>query len=280
MAETYDDLLKPDGFLPYFFELEEKKAWKWSWSAFTVTALGVLWFSLGCLCTMSGFVNLGNALITEGVNDLLNGAVCLWKGEQITLKDYLKSKLISIAVSAVTFGIGKFGSFIKKAYSGGLKSAWQSASNFGGMMSSAGGKITGFFSGAKQVFSMAFSKSAMKEGWKKFGWQVIKTTVITLATNASTAVTGRLVDYGFDQVYPVVEEEVKKSVKEKAKNLAPDLRKLLKLPLEERKELVEKLWKKYIESQENQASLMAKVWPFLDSVSGQVAARIQTPVTK
>jgi hypothetical protein len=88
------------------------------------------------------------------------------------------------------------------------------------------------------------------------------------------------VDYGFDQVYPVVEEEIKKSVKEKAKNLAPDLRKLLKLPLEERKELVEKLWKKYIESRENQASFMAKVWPFLDSVAGQVAARIQTPVTK
>ena len=146
-AEAFDEMLKPDGFLPYFYELEEKKAWKMSWSAFTVTALGVLWFSLGCLCTMTGFVNLGSALLAEGVNDLFRGAVCLWKGEEITLKDYLTSKLISIAVSAFTFGVSKAK---KNAWNVGAKQAMQQA---GTAISAAGGKISAASSSLIQIFS-------------------------------------------------------------------------------------------------------------------------------
>ena len=272
-AEAFDDMLKPDGFLPYFYELEEKKAWKMSWSAFTVTALGVLWFSLGCLCTMTGFVNLGSALITEGVNDLIRGAWCMWKGEEITLKDYLTSKLISIAVSAVTFGVCKFGKFIKQAWNGGVKNAWQQT---GSLFSAGGSKIKGFFSGVKEVFKTATSGSSLKQGWTKFGWQIIKTSCVTLATNATTSACQYIVEGTFNQIYPFIQNKIQDRVHQQVGSTRSELRKLYLLKLQE--DEVEKVWNRYMNSKTCQGGFMNNVWKFLDSFSSKLAGRIQKPL--
>jgi len=44
---VFDDILKNNGFLPYLISVEEKKAWKLSWSAAGVTMMGAVLLTLG-----------------------------------------------------------------------------------------------------------------------------------------------------------------------------------------------------------------------------------------
>ena len=197
----------------------------------------------------------------------------MWKGEEITLKDYLTSKLISIAVSAVTFGVCKFGKFIKQAWNGGVKNAWQQT---GSLFSAGGSKIKGFFSGVKEVFKTATSGSSLKQGWTKFGWQIIKTSCVTLATNATTSACQYIVEGTFNQIYPFIQNKIQDRVHQQVGSTRSELRKLYLLKLQE--DEVEKVWNRYMNSKTCQGGFMNNVWKFLDSFSSQLAGRIQKPL--
>ena len=271
--QAFDEFLEPDGFLPYFFSLEEKKAWKLSWSAVAVTAMGALFLTLGCLATMTGFVNVGQALIAEGVNDLLHGAIAIWKGEKITLKDYLTNKLISIAISAVTFGIGKTFSAIKNVYNNGFK-------HLKTMATSAKASVTSMFQGAKSVLTMSFKQGALKEGWKKFGFEVIKSTFQSFATNLSSRAIGFGVNQIFDWINETIEAAVKNKVKEKLTSMRNVLAKLEAAGFNGKTPASLAFTQAFFHESTQESAWKNYLWQFLDKFTSEMSARIRTPLTR
>ncbi len=267
-------MLKPDGFLPFFYSFDEKKAWKFSWSAAAVTLMGVLFLTLGCLATMSGFLNIGQALVAEGVNDLLHGAIALWKGDKITLKDYLTSKLISIAISAVTFGIGKLGSAAKSAWKNGFKTTMSK------MTSSAKSSVKSLLTGTKSMLSMTFNKTALSEGWKEFGFELIKSTVTSFATNVAS----RTIDFGvdkiFDYIYSMIESSVKKEVQKKLEQMKPLLERLESTKANHLDEPCSTAIQGFFLKFGHESQMRSLLFKFLDKFSSEMSAKIRKPLTR
>lgn len=84
--------------------LEENKKFRMNWAALAVFILGVAQIVGGCILCACGLPNIGNALISEGVSDLVQGMMGMITG-QFSLADWAQSKLISLAISLLTAGL-------------------------------------------------------------------------------------------------------------------------------------------------------------------------------
>jgi len=92
--------------IEYLLEISEKKFIPW-YSIITVIALGILQIAIGGLLVCTGFgATVGMALITEGISDLVT-AVTAISSREFSWEDYLKQKVISLAISAVSCGWSK-----------------------------------------------------------------------------------------------------------------------------------------------------------------------------
>jgi hypothetical protein len=224
-------------------------------------------YFLGCVSTMCGFVNLGSALICEGINDLIHGVTCLWNSQEITLKEYMGSKLISIAISALTFGIGKCWSFGKSVYKNGLKSTWRAME--------LGSSVNNFFSSGKTLCKSMFNKNTLLKGWNKQGFGLIKTVVRKFTNRAVGKGISLGVNKVFGLIHPAIEKCVKDSVREKVEQMKPDLNELAKFQTSEENPL-DNLIRNFTAESTN--FFQTHIWQFADEISDHFASKAETKI--
>ncbi|CAF0863380.1 unnamed protein product [Brachionus calyciflorus] len=87
--------------------LEENKRFRFNWGAFAVFILGLLQVVAGTILCAFGITNFGNALISEGVSDMVQGIMGMITGE-FDLFDWGTSKALSIIISLFTAGVQTF----------------------------------------------------------------------------------------------------------------------------------------------------------------------------
>ncbi len=87
--------------------LEEDKRFRLNLAALLVTILGALQVLAGALLCAVGIENFGQALIAEGVSDMVQGVMGMITGE-FNLVDWGTQKAISFSVSMLTAGISTF----------------------------------------------------------------------------------------------------------------------------------------------------------------------------
>ena len=96
--------------------LKEYKSW-WDWRAFTVAIIGILQIVIGVAVNIvsAGVLSpIGNAIIFEGVNDILFAVQAGLTGT-FSWSAYGKQKLISVSISILTAGMATYLSWSSKA---------------------------------------------------------------------------------------------------------------------------------------------------------------------
>ncbi|CAF4880302.1 unnamed protein product, partial [Rotaria magnacalcarata] len=88
-----------------FLIIEEDKSW-WDWNAFAVAMIGVAEVIGGTILIACGAVNIGGALLSEGIADMIYATMAGLSG-QFSWKDWAIQKSISFSLSLMTAGIGK-----------------------------------------------------------------------------------------------------------------------------------------------------------------------------
>ncbi|CAM4953543.1 unnamed protein product [Rotaria socialis] len=91
-----------------FLIIEEDKSW-WDWNAFAVAMIGVAEVIGGTILIACGAVNIGGALLSEGIADMIYATMAGLSG-QFSWKDWAIQKSISFSLSLMTAGIGKLAS--------------------------------------------------------------------------------------------------------------------------------------------------------------------------
>ncbi len=99
--------------LDKFLIVEEDKSW-WDWGAFAVFLIGVAQIILGAILCVFGAANIGNALISEGINDMVYATMAMISGK-FSWKDWIAQKIISFALSILTAGIATLANIGKTA---------------------------------------------------------------------------------------------------------------------------------------------------------------------
>ncbi|CAF1312704.1 unnamed protein product [Adineta steineri] len=94
--------------LDKFLIIQEDKSW-WDWNAFAVAMIGVAQVIGGTILIAFGAVNIGGALLAEGVSDMVYATMAGLSG-QFSWRDWAIQKSISFSISLVTAGIGKLAS--------------------------------------------------------------------------------------------------------------------------------------------------------------------------
>ena len=106
-----------------------KKKPRFSWSSVVLTVLGVIQVVCGTLLrvfTASILANLGTALISGGISDCIAAIKSMITKQAVSWGDWIKSKVIGLSVSLLSFGISKY-----------IKEGWQGIKTaFGGMPAS------------------------------------------------------------------------------------------------------------------------------------------------
>lgn len=90
--------------LDRYLTLEQDKRFHMNWAAFAVTILGILQIAGGIALCCIGMPTFGNALISEGVSDVIQGVMGMITG-QFSLSDWAMQKAVSLAISLITAGI-------------------------------------------------------------------------------------------------------------------------------------------------------------------------------
>ena len=91
-----------------FIVFNEEKSW-WDWRAFAVAMFGLAQVIGGATLCCFGFVNIGQMLICEGINDMVYATMAGLSGT-FSWRDWAIQKVISMALSLLTCGIGKLAS--------------------------------------------------------------------------------------------------------------------------------------------------------------------------
>eukprot|EP00794_Sanderia_malayensis_P008650 gene8650-9581_t len=152
--------------------LEKKKSW-WStfWKIVGIIALGIAQICVGVIievftCGAGTFVAEG--FIGEGVGDLMFAAECIisW---HCSMKEYLKQKAISLAITVLTCGVGAW-------FARGAK-----FSRFGSKIGKEFESIAG-----KELLEKAGTRRVAKEAVKRVGKKVAEATALGL-TNAAVS---------------------------------------------------------------------------------------------
>ncbi|CAF3145337.1 unnamed protein product [Rotaria sp. Silwood2] len=94
--------------LDKFLIIEEDKSW-WDWRAFAVAMIGVAQVIGGAALVAFGCVNIGNALIAEGISDMIYATMAGLSGT-FSWKDWAIQKSISFTISLATAGIATLAS--------------------------------------------------------------------------------------------------------------------------------------------------------------------------
>ncbi|CAF1411988.1 unnamed protein product [Rotaria magnacalcarata] len=94
--------------LDKFLIIQEDKSW-WDWRAFAVAMIGLAQVIGGAVLISFGCVNIGSALIAEGISDMIYATMAGLTGT-FSWKDWAIQKAISFTISLVTAGIGKLAS--------------------------------------------------------------------------------------------------------------------------------------------------------------------------
>jgi preprotein translocase subunit SecA len=98
-----------EGFgLDKFLIIEEDKSW-WDWNAFAVAMIGLAQIIGGAILISFGLVNIGGALISEGISDMIYATMAGLSGN-FSWKDWSIQKSISFSLSLMTAGIGRLAS--------------------------------------------------------------------------------------------------------------------------------------------------------------------------
>ncbi len=88
--------------LDCFLIIGKQYSW-WDWRAFSVAMLGLAQVIAGAYLTIMGMPNLGNALIAEGINDMVYATIAGLTGT-FSWKDWAVQKAISLTISLATAG--------------------------------------------------------------------------------------------------------------------------------------------------------------------------------
>jgi hypothetical protein len=111
--DLHDQVIVPkelkffEGFgLDKFLIIEEDKSW-WDWRAFAVAMIGLGQIIGGAVLISFGLVNIGGALISEGISDMVYATMAGLSGN-FSWKDWAIQKAISLSISIMTVGIGSF----------------------------------------------------------------------------------------------------------------------------------------------------------------------------
>ena len=166
----FDDVIK----------LEEKKE-KWSWKMIfrvaVIIAFGIAQVAAGLLIQMkfAGMMShVGSGLISEGISDVMFAVSALWSGNDFTWADYGRHKMISLAVTAVTFSVAA-------AFSRGVK-FFKYGSKAVGPGLQEGGKV------------ISQSASAMKLTTGTIVKEIAKQTAIKIGSNVALGLISKAVE--------------------------------------------------------------------------------------
>ncbi len=99
--------------LDKFLTLEDDRSW-WNWEAFVVAMIGLSQVIAGAVLCAVGVINIGNALICEGINDMMYAVMAGISG-RFSWNEWAMQKAISIALSIITAGISALASIGKVA---------------------------------------------------------------------------------------------------------------------------------------------------------------------
>ncbi|CAF3674935.1 unnamed protein product [Rotaria sp. Silwood1] len=91
-----------------FLIIEENKSW-WDWNAFAVAMIGLAQVIGGAVLISFGLVNIGGALLSEGISDMIYATMAGLSGK-FSWKDWAIQKSISFSISIMTAGIGRLAS--------------------------------------------------------------------------------------------------------------------------------------------------------------------------
>ncbi|CAF4310381.1 unnamed protein product, partial [Adineta steineri] len=94
--------------LDKFLIIEEDKSW-WDWRAFAVAMIGLAQVISGAILISFGLVNIGGALISEGISDMIYATMAGLSGN-FSWKDWAIQKAISLSLSIMSAGLGKLAS--------------------------------------------------------------------------------------------------------------------------------------------------------------------------
>ncbi|CAF1411613.1 unnamed protein product [Adineta steineri] len=94
--------------LDKFLIIEEDKSW-WDWRAFAVAMIGLAQVIVGAALITFGLVNIGGALIAEGISDMVYATMAGLSGN-FSWKDWAIQKAISLSLSIMSAGLGKLAS--------------------------------------------------------------------------------------------------------------------------------------------------------------------------
>ncbi|CAF4653206.1 unnamed protein product, partial [Rotaria sp. Silwood2] len=91
-----------------FLIIEEDKPW-WDWNAFAVAMIGLAQVIAGAVLISFGLVNIGGALLNEGISDMIYATMAGLSGN-FSWKDWAIQKSISLSLSIMTAGFGRLAS--------------------------------------------------------------------------------------------------------------------------------------------------------------------------
>ncbi|CAF1114070.1 unnamed protein product, partial [Didymodactylos carnosus] len=94
--------------LDKFLIVEEDKPW-WDWRAFAVAMIGLAQVIAGAILISYGLVNIGSALISEGISDMVYATMAGLSGN-FSWKDWVIQKAISLSLSIMSAGFGRLAS--------------------------------------------------------------------------------------------------------------------------------------------------------------------------
>ncbi|CAF0789595.1 unnamed protein product [Adineta ricciae] len=94
--------------LDKFLIIQEDKSW-WDWNAFAVAMIGLTQVIGGAVLIAFGAVNIGSALVAEGLSDMIYATMAGLSG-QFSWRDWAIQKSISFSVSLLSVGIGALSS--------------------------------------------------------------------------------------------------------------------------------------------------------------------------
>ncbi|EFN87607.1 Protein translocase subunit secA [Harpegnathos saltator] len=179
------DIFATNGLGDLLVAQEQLWSWKMIFRCAAVVVFGIMQIILGNMIEMFSagtMLCLAGALISEGMNDIFF-AISAFRRGSFSWKSYMHHKVMSLAITGLTFGLGTMFSSANKTSS--------YANKIIGFVSTAGTKIT--TTSGKQVFNELMRKGTYLLT-KKFTKRIVMSTVQSFAFSLTSASVDWVVD--------------------------------------------------------------------------------------
>lgn len=222
--------------LKYIFSVEEEP--RFCWEGLAVFMIGVLQVVGGALLitfTYGTFAHIGMELISEGISDCITGIEAMVRGE-FSWKSWAIQKAVSIALSVISFGVGKL---VAK----GFKGCKMSIQGVGKELKA----MPAFLSKQAKEGLSVVAKTNMKNALKVTGKKLIEEVVSYGVRQAEQEILKKILDTIKTKVKEGIDSSIKSSLQKKS--LAKLVENVILSHLEDEKQLQDLLQDKTSRSQ-------------------------------